>query len=128
MGKVSDRSLQAKSVRQNPEHDRLGRMSTVGVGDPAQCPPISDEPLYDPLPHKDTLTDAAASRVVLSNVGKLVYDSFDEVIILQQCHRLTFKEGKDLKPEEKAFNDRAQRFLEVVTRLRDCKWTPEDYY
>jgi len=40
MGKISSRCQQAKTSVQNPTGDALGGLSCIGVGDPAQCPPI----------------------------------------------------------------------------------------
>jgi len=65
---------------------------------------------------------------MLSNKGKTVYESFKDVIILQFCHRVHRKTGDDLTAADKAYNDRGQKFLEIMGRLRDCEWTFDDYY
>ena len=127
MGKISSRCLQAKTHEQNPDGDLLGGLSCIAVGDPAQCPPISDAPFFDADAHPDTAKDPTAARVVLSNTGKLVYESFDDVIILQFCHRVHRRVGEGLSAEDDAYNQRGRRFLEVMGRLRDCEWTREDY-
>ena len=126
-GNISSRCLQAKSDRQNPSGDALGHMSCVGVGDPAQCPPIKDDVIYDLEPHRDSLTAPEATRVRMSNEGLRVYSSFDDVIVLQQCHRIHQRAG-DLTEADVAYNERGQRFLAILCRLRDCAWTEEDYY
>ena len=128
MGKISSRCRQAKTAEQNPRGDALGGLSCVGVGDPAQCPPISDEPFFDADLHKDTTKDPAAPRVVFSNQGKLIYESFEDVIILQYCHRVHRRSGEGLTAEDEAYNARGRRFLEVMGRLRDCEWTEADYW
>ena len=127
MGKISSRCRQAKTAEQNPTDDVLGGLSCVAVGDPAQCPPISDEPFFDTDAHKDTVRDAAAPRVGYSNQGRAVYETFDDVIILQHCHRVHKLTG-ELNAQDKAYNERGRRFLEVMGRLRDCNWTQEDYF
>ena len=48
--------------------------------------------------------------------------------MLQHCHRIHQREGSDLTEEDVAYNDRGQRFLHIMNRLRDCTWTEEDYY
>ena len=53
---------------------------------------------------------------------------FDQVIILQHCHRIRRVAGDSLSADEVAYNARGQEFLEIMTRLRDCIWTEEDYY
>ena len=128
MGKISSRCRQAKTLEQNPNGDALGGLSCVGVGDPAQCPPISDEPFFDADAHKDTSRDPAAPRVQFSNQGKIIYESFEDVIILQFCHRVHRLTGDALTADDKAYNERGRHFLEVMGRLRDCEWTEEDYY
>ena len=128
MGKISARCQQAKTAEQNPTGDALGGLSCIGVGDPAQCPPISDEAFYDPDAHRDTIKEPMAQRVTLSNRGKTVYDTFKDVIILQFCHRVHRRTGENLTDEDKGYNLRGQKFLEVMGRLRDCEWTFDDYY
>ena len=94
MGKISSRCRQAKTTAQNPHDHPLGGLSCVAVGDPAQCPPISDDAFFDLDMHKDTQTDAAAPRVTFSNMGKLVYESFEDVIVLQFCHSVHREIGR----------------------------------
>ena len=51
MGKIDDRCSQGKTAEQNPNGVTLGGLSCVGVGDPAQCPPIKDDVFYLSLIH-----------------------------------------------------------------------------
>ena len=88
MGKIDDRCAQAKSSFDNPRGESLGGLSCVGVGDPAQCPPIKDDVFYDVNPHKDSHTDPESTRVRMSNSGLNVFSTFDDVIILKNCHRI----------------------------------------
>ena len=127
MGKISSRCRQAKTIETNPDDDMLGNLSFATVGDPAQCPPIQDTPFYDPNLHKDTRSDPDAQRVKLANTGHLAYDSFSDIIILQTCHRIRQK-ADTTDPESLAYNERGQRFLGIMNRLRDCVWNEEDYY
>ena len=60
--------------------------------------------------------------------GMHIYSQFDKVVVLQRCHRVRQKEGANLTQEDHDYNARGQRFLSVVTRLRDCTWTEKDYY
>ena len=65
MGKISSRCLQARATAENVEGDPLACMSCVGVGDPAQCPPIKDDVYFSKEPHKDNRTDPDAPRGAL---------------------------------------------------------------
>ena len=127
MGKISARFRQAKTKEQNPHEDALGGLFFIGVGDPARCPPISDEPFFDAEPHKATRAEGMAPHVLFSNAGKLIYDSFEEVVILQFCHRVHRRSGCDLTTEFD-YNEQGNRFLEVMKRFRDCTWTEDDFY
>merc|ERR1712039_676550 len=116
MGKISSRCRQAKAAQENPDDEVLGDLSFGTVGDPAQCPPIQDTPFYDPSLHKDTRTDPDAQKVKLANTGHLAYDTFSDVIILQTCHRIRQRDDAD-DPQAVAYNERGQRFLQIMTRL-----------
>ena len=104
----------------------MGGLSAVCVGDPAQCEAIFDDQMYDRTPHKTTVDHTDAAR--LSNRGMDIYAGFDEVVVLTTCHRLRFLDKDTLTEEEKAYNDRAARFMKVLHGLRDLTWTLEDYY
>ena len=99
----------------------------MGVGDPAQCEALMDQQMYDVRTHKRTADEGDRQNVRLSNRGLSVYSEFAEVIILTKTHRLT-KVENPTSPEEHAFNDRADKFVQVLRRLRDLEWTCEDYY
>ena len=126
MGRIDSRMEQAKAGIATPDA-ALGGVSCVLVGDPAQCEAIMDQQIYDTTPHRDTTTDMGKQSVTLSNRGLDVYSNFTKVIVLTKTHRLTMIEDPKTK-EEVAFNERAERFVQVLRRLRDCDWTCEDYY
>jgi hypothetical protein len=63
----------------------------------------------------------------MSNTGLRVFASFDEVVVLTTCHRLVTIE-EPVTDEEREFNARAERFVQVLRRLRDLEWTAEDYF
>ena len=127
MGRIDSRFQQGKAGC-NPHEHPLGGVSCVCVGDPAQCEAMFDQQLYDLEPHRSTSTGENAAAAHLSNRGLGIYAQFDDVIILTTCHRLETKKGEDLSAEDIAYNDRAQRFIELLHRLRDLEWTLEDYY
>ena len=54
MGRIDSRLQQAKAGR-NPTEEFLGGVSSVLVGDPAQCEAIRDQQIYDTVPHKLSL-------------------------------------------------------------------------
>ena len=126
MGRIDSRLCQGKGGRNPGEHD-LGGVSCVAVGDPAQCEAICDQQLYDTAPHKRTSSDADATAVRLSNRGLKVYSAFVNVVVLTTCHRLV-KIDNPSTDEERTFNDRAERFVQLLRRLRDLEWTAEDYF
>ena len=126
MGRIDSRLNQAKAGK-NPTEYSLGGVSCVAVGDPAQCEAIMDQQIYDVKPHKETADEGDKRSVLLSNRGLSVYSEFVKVVILTKTHRLT-KIDDPKTPEEVAFNERADRFVKVLRRLRDLEWTPEDYY
>ena len=126
MGRIDSRFDQAKGGR-NPNGNSLGGVSCVAVGDPAQCEAIWDQQMYDTKPHSATADDVGRQSVQLSNAGLSIYSEFTKVIVLTKTHRLTKIENPHT-PEEHAFNERAERFVQVLRRLRDLEWTPDDYY
>ena len=56
-----------------------------------------------------------------------IFASFDKVVILSNCHRLS-KVEKPQTQQDFDYNDRAERWVHVLRRLRDLEWTIEDYY
>ena len=126
VGRIHSRLAQAKAGRNASEYS-LGGVSCVAVGDPAQCEAIMDQQIYDVKPHKETADESDKRSVQLSNRGLSVYSEFVKVIILTKTHRLTKIEDPQT-PEDHASNERAERFVKVLRRLRDLEWTPEDYY
>ena len=126
MGRIDSRLTQAKAGK-NPNDASLGGISCVAVGDPAQCEAIWDQQIYDTKPHQATADDVGKQSVKLSNRGLTIYSEFVKVIILTKTHRLTMIDNPQTK-EERAFNDRAQRFVQVLRRFRDLECTASDYY
>ena len=127
MGRIDSRFKQGCAGR--PTSTRtLGGLSCVCVGDPAQCEALFDQQIYDIDVHRDTPQDSPSESSFLSNVGMQVYDEFDDVIILSTVHRLRQINKPNLTQEEKAYNERAQRFLHTLHQLRDLTWTIKDYY
>ena len=126
MGRIDSRLHQAKADTNLQDYD-FGGLSCVCAGDLAQCEAIHDQQPYNLKTHPETTKNASAQRVLLSNKGLTIYDQFEHVIVLTTCHRLkTIDEPKS--PEENAYNDRADMFLQILHRLRDLKWTFQDYF
>ena len=113
-------------LRQGKADDRdLGGMSMVCVGDPAQCEAMRDQQLYDLAAHRDTAAGGNPSTARYSNKGLTIYEGFEDVIVLTTSHRIqTVKDPSN--EEERAYNARAKRFLEILHRLRDLEWALED--
>ena len=84
-----------------------------------------DQQLYDLAAHKDTASGGNSATARYSNKGLAIYADFHDVIVLSTAHRIqTFKAPSN--ETECAYNARAQRFLEILHRLRDLEWTVED--
>ena len=125
LARINSGLHQAKGGKNPMDYD-LGGVSSVVGGDPAQCQAIGDQQIYDRTPHYLTKTEPHAQKVQLSNQGLAIYDTFEHVIVLTTCHRLETIENPTT-PEERAFNDRADLFLQILHRLRDLTWTFADY-
>ena len=123
-GRADSRFAQGKAGGAHLDK-RLGGLSFVGVGDPAQCEALHDQQIYDAMPHKATAEGTRAAE--LSNRGLEVYRSCTKVVVLTGCHRLKTVEAPKTKAEE-AYNDRAMRWVRTLRRLRDLTWTMEDYF
>ena len=130
MGRIDARMQQAVPGS-DASADSLGGMSLVCIGDPAQCQALFDQQIYDVEPHAKTMTNPLQQDVQLSNKGLDIYREIDLVIVLSAIRRLskhTAADGPSLTEEQQAYNDRADRFLEVLHRVRDLKLSTEDYY
>ena len=130
MGRIDSRTQQAVADR-NCNDESLGGMSLVCIGDPAQCQALFDQQMYDLDPHEKTKTHPLQQDVRLSNRGREIYNEIDTVVVLHEIHRLSkheVKDGETLSPDQVAYNDRADRFLEVLQRVRDLTLSTEDYY
>ena len=98
----------------------LGGKSAIFVGDPAQCPPIQDQALYNPLSHPRTVSEADNGRVKRSNRGLQVFRDFTDVIILDQIQRVS--DSAEDKKDDK------DRFRQLQLHLRDCSWSDAEYH
>ena len=78
-------------------------------------------------PHKKSVEDLDQQHVLLSNRGLHVYSEFTKVVVLTTAHRLTKVENPATEADF-AFNDRADRFVQLLRRLRDLRWTVGDYF
>ena len=127
MGKIDDRLHQAKGNRVDKTLS-LGGLSCVCVGDPAQCEALRDQQIYDPTPHKNTRDGETSDAARFSNLGLFVYNEFDDVIILQTVHRKHTIDDDELTDTQKLYNERANKFQDLLLKLRDLRWTLKDYY
>ena len=123
MGKINSRLCQAKG-----NNNLLGDVSCISVGDPGQCAASHDQQIFDIDKHPDTSEDTATRAPVHSNVGLEVYRSFEDCIILTTVYRFNKVNKEELTAQEKEYNARGKRWMEVLHRLRDLDLTLEDYY
>ena len=126
LGSIASRMEQAVTEH-NPAGYTCGGFSVVCAGDPAQCQAIFDQQLYDTSVHPDTSKTPLAQKVQLSNTGLEIYSSFGSVNIPQTVHRLKQLEHPET-PSDHAYNERADRFLSILHRVRDLQLTAEDYF
>ena len=63
----------------------------------------------------------------LSNTGLDIYQSIDKVVILNAVHRVHQIDNPQTE-EEHDYNARAERFMEVLHRVRDLTLTEQDYF
>jgi hypothetical protein len=110
----------------------FGGRDVLLAGDPKQCQPIGDDPMYKEGEYKgrgrkrgDGDDDTVAAED-LSNRGLTIRKEFRDVVILQKVWRLD--DGHDgMSAEERAaYREAADRFLSVTRGMVDCTWTPED--
>ena len=128
MGRIHSRLLQARPSQLHTAAP-LASLSCVAVGDPAQCEAIFDQQLYDPLPRSPTAeVGGLSANAKLSNLGLHVYSTFQNVVILKTPQRVRKRLGADLSDADLDFNQRADRYQDLLHRFRDLRWTIEDYY
>ena len=82
--------------------ETFGGISVILVGDIAQLPPVSDKPLYHPVPINSTAL-----------MGYYAYQKFTTVVKLQQNQRVT--------------NQTQNHFKNMLIRLRDGESSLEDW-
>ena len=126
MGRIDSRFRQGKAVDASTT-ESLGNVSSVCIGDPAQCDAMGDEQFHDERPKQDKSEDGNCKDTRLSNIGLSVYAEFDEVVILTHVHRMSHIDNPKTD-EDLAYNERAERYWNIMHRLRDYNITLEDYY
>ena len=110
----------------------MGNKDLVLCGDPKQCPPIGDDPMYrngecsgrgenKPSGAQDVPPGAwSAKRLV--RVGLLLRDSCQDVVILRKVHRYQDYD-ESVPPENRAlYADEAVKFLAATRGMADCTW------
>ena len=112
----------------------MGQKDFVLCGDPKQCPPIGDEPIYQHGEYigksenkpKDAqgVPAGAWSAKKLVRMGMEVRDSCEDVVILRKVHR--YQDFDESVPPEKRvhYADEAAKFLSCTRGMADCTWTP----
>jgi len=112
----------------------MGQKDLVLCGDPKQCPPIGDEPLYQEGEYTgrgenkpkdaDRTPPGAWSAKKLVRMGLEVRNSCEDVVILRKVHR--YQDFDDSIPSEKKalYAEEAVKFLAATRGMADCTWTP----
>ena len=90
----------------------FGKMNVILAGDFAQLPPIGDTRLYKDI-NTSRLAASATNRAQAKVLGRLLWLSFEKVVILQESMRQPGRENN--------------KFVELLNRLRDGVCDEEDY-
>ena len=125
MGRIDSRFRQGKAVDASTT-ESLGNVSSVCIGDPAQCDAMGDEQFRDERPKQDKSDDGNCKQTRLSNIGLSVYAEFEEVVILTHVHRMSHISDPK-SDEDVSYNERAERYWNIMHRLRDYNITLDDY-
>ena len=112
----------------------MGQKDYILCGDPKQCPPIGDEPIYQdgeyigkaenkPRDAQDIPPGAFPAKKLVK-LGLAIRDACEDVVILRKVHRLQVTDDT-LPPEKRAlYAEEAVKFLECTRGMADCTWTP----
>ena len=112
----------------------MGQKDFVLCGDPKQCPPIGDEPIYQNGEYAgkaenkprdaEGVPPGAWSAKKLVRMGMEVRDSCEDVVILRRVHR--YQDFDESIPLEKRalYAEEAAKFLACTRGMADCTWTP----
>ncbi|MCP4861774.1 MAG: AAA family ATPase, partial [Planctomycetes bacterium] len=112
----------------------MGDKDTVLCGDPKQCPPIGDEPLYQEGEYggkaenkpktADRVPPGAWSAKKLVRMGMGVRNSCKDVVILRKVHRYTDFDSSLSAEQQALYAEDAVKFLDATRGMADCTWTP----
>ena len=111
----------------------FGGRDMVLAGDPKQCQPIGDDPLYKDGEYKgrgsrrDDCDDGVVAAEDLSNRGLTVRKEFQDCVVLQTVWRLDDGDDSMSPADRAAYRDDADEFLRVTRALADCEWTQADH-
>ena len=143
MGKVKFRVDEALG----PDNPDVGVIKSLGgkdcmlSGDPDQTQPIGDDSLHregaskkegvrgtrDKDGRAKKAPESAVESCVLSDTGLAFFHEFDDVVLLQQRHRLVDPKKEDV-PDDQAENfvKDLEKFREVMERLAELTITRDD--
>ena len=131
MGKMCFRLREGLGVERS-----FGGKDVVLGGDPKQIPPIGDEPVYKEgryqgkglnKPRNGQAPEGTPSVQALTERGDLFKNEFEDVVILREVHRIERDAGVADAAAAAAYQQDADRFLQVTAGMADCTWTREDH-
>ena len=108
----------------------------VMAGDPKQAQPVCDEAMYKEgsykgrahnKPKKGSAPPGTQDIGSMTDRAMLFRDSFDDVVLLRQVHRVTYEADGMSEPEQDKYREEAEKFLDVTGRMADCTWTLQDH-
>ena len=112
----------------------MGGKDVVLCGDVHACPPVGDSPIYrdgeyaGPCENKPFLARCVPPRAwsarKLVRMGLTIRDSFEDVVILREVHRVSFDAGESVQSETRAlYAEEAAEFLRCTRAMADCTLT-----
>ena len=135
LGKIDFRNQECLE-REDVPWESFGGADAMLSGDCKQAPSLQGAPLYIVGPYTGTgmnkpknkpAPPGTPSLADLYARGELLREEFQDVVILQNVHRIE-KEASGMDAVEAAqYEADADRFLRLTAGLADCVWTPEDY-
>ena len=113
----------------------MGGLDVILCGHGAQAPPIGDDSLFKVGPYtgqgrnqpKHGEDPTAPTTAALSDAAELFMNEFQDVALLRKIWRLDDGNDTMSAEERSAYRAEGDKFLEVLRRIADLEWTPEDH-
>ena len=137
LGKIDHRCREARGDHRVVGVRRTGSLGGLGcieLGDFKQAPPIGDESQYREEAYRgkggqrqEDIDDNVIPTNKLVARGLALRNEFQDVVFLGKVHRRDDGNDEMSPGERQVYREEADRFQEVMLRMADCEWTPEDH-